>query len=182
MAEITIRISDRALRITGIFLGGTVLVWVFFYLWSSGVFVPKYRLRMYVPEVAGMTIGAPIRLDGIEIGTVDKVRLAQLSASPERRIELVLRIEKRYQNEIRSDSNATLTTEGLLGNRYVSIRRGFGGSPIGPDSEITVVPSDQLKLKDVINSFAKKVDCLDEEIHSTADKSPKPPKKPSKTR
>jgi phospholipid/cholesterol/gamma-HCH transport system substrate-binding protein len=123
MAEITIRVSDRVLRITGILLGGTVLVWVFFYLWSSGVFVPKYRLRMYVPEVAGIAIGAPIQLDGIEIGTVDKVRLAQVSASPERRIELVLRIEKRYQNEIRSDSNATLTTEGLLGNRCVSIRR-----------------------------------------------------------
>jgi hypothetical protein len=61
----------------------------------------------------------------------------------------------------------------------VSIRRGFGGSPIVPDGEITVVPSDQLKLTDVINSFAKKVDCLDEEIRPTADKSSK---KPSKTR
>jgi phospholipid/cholesterol/gamma-HCH transport system substrate-binding protein len=182
LAEITIRVSDRALRITGIFLGGAVLVWVFFYLWSSRVFVPKYRLRMYVPEVAGMGVGAPIRLDGIEVGTVDKVRLAQVSASPERRIELVLRIEKRYQNEIRSDSNAMLTTEGLLGNRYVSIQRGFGGSPIGPDGEITAVPSDQLKLRDVIDSFAKKVDCLNEEMHSAADKSPKPPNKSSKTR
>jgi phospholipid/cholesterol/gamma-HCH transport system substrate-binding protein len=179
MAEITIRVSDRALRITGIVLGGTVLVWVFFYLWSSDVFVPKYRLRMYVPEVAGITIGAPIRLDGIEIGAVDKVRLAQVSASPERGIELVLRVEKRYQNEIRTDSNATLTTADMLGDRYVSIRRGFGGTPIVPDGEITVVPSDQLKLTDVINSFAKKVDCLDEEIRPTADKSSK---KPSKTR
>jgi len=182
MADITIRVSDKVLRISGIFLGGTVLVWVFFYLWSSDVFVPKYRLRMYVPEVAGITIGAPIRLDGIEIGTVDKVRLAQGSASPERRIELVLRVEKRYQNEIRSDSNATLTTVGMLGDRYVSIRRGFGGSPIVPDGEITVVPSDQLKLKDLINSFANKVDCLEEEIPPTADKSPKPSKKPSTTR
>lgn len=182
MAEITIRVSDRALRITGIFLGGMVLVGVFFYLWSSGVFVPNYRLRMYVPEVAGMTIGAPVRLDGIEVGTVDRVRLAQTPASTERRIELVLRVEKRYQNEIRSDSNATLTTEGLLGNRYVSIQRGSDGSPIGPDGEITVVPSEQLKLKDVINSFAKKVDCMDEEIHPTTDKSPKSPKKPSSPR
>jgi phospholipid/cholesterol/gamma-HCH transport system substrate-binding protein len=182
MAEITIRVSDRALRITGIFLGGAVLVWVFFYLWSSHVFVPKYRLRMYVPEVAGMTIGAPVRLDGIEVGTVDKVRLAQVSATPERRIELVLQVENRYQNEIRSDSNATLITEGLLGNRYVSIRRGFGGSPIGPDGEITVVPSDELKLKDVIDSFAKRVACLDQAIQSSTDKSPKPPKKPSSPR
>ncbi len=181
MAEITIRVSDRALRITGIFLGVAVLVWVFFYLWSSRVFVPKYRLRMYVTDVAGMTDGAAVRLDGIEVGTVDKVKLAQVSASPERRIELVLRIEKRYQNEIRSESNAMLITEGLLGNRYVSIRRGLGGNPIDPDGEITVVPSNELKLKDVIDSFAKRVNCLNEEIHSAPDKSPKAPKKPSKT-
>jgi phospholipid/cholesterol/gamma-HCH transport system substrate-binding protein len=182
MAEITIRISDRALRIMGIFLGGTVLAWAFSYLWSSGVFLPRYRLRMYVPEAAGITSGAPIRLDGIEVGTVDKVNLAQASANTERRIELVMRVEKHYQNEIRSDSNATLITEGLLGNRYVSIQRGFHGNPIGPDGEITVVPSEQLKLKDVINSFEKKVDCLNEEIHSTADKSPRLPKKPSDPR
>jgi phospholipid/cholesterol/gamma-HCH transport system substrate-binding protein len=182
MAEITIRVSDRTLKITGIFLGGTVLVGIFFYLWSSGVFVPKYRLRIYVPEAAGVTVGAPIRLDGIEVGAVDRVKLAQAPANTERRIELVLRLEKRYQNEIRSDSNATLITEGLLGNRYVSIQRGFDGSPIGPDGEITVVPSEQLKLKDVINSFAKKVDCLNEEIQSTSDKSPKPPKQPPNPR
>ena len=182
MAEITIRVSDRALRITGIFLGGAVLVWVFSYLWSSHLFVPKYRLRMFVPETAGMTIGARVRLDGIEVGTVGNVRLVQVSASPERRIELVLRIEKRYQNEIRSDSSATLVTEGLLGNRYVSIRRGFGGSPIGPDGEITVVPSDEFKLKDVINSFAKKVDCLDEKNTPDNRELPKLPRKPSSPR
>jgi len=182
MAEITIRISDRALRITGIFLGGIVLVGVFFYLWSSGVFVSNYRLRMYVPEAAGITVGAPIRLDGIEVGAIDKVKLAQTPASMERRIELVLRVEKRYQNEIRSDSNATLITEGLLGKRYVSIQRGFNGSPIGADGEITVVPSEQLKVKDAINSIVKQLDCLGEEIRSAPDKSPKPSKKPSNPR
>jgi ABC-type transporter Mla subunit MlaD len=101
MAEITIGISYRTLRITGIFLGGTVLVWVFYYLLASGIFVPKFRLGMYVPEVAGMTAGAPVRLDGVDVGTVHAVKLAQSSATTERRIEVVLRVEKRYQNEIR---------------------------------------------------------------------------------
>jgi len=50
MAEITIRISDKALRIVGVLLCLAVLVSVFFSLWSSGFFLPKYQLSVYVPE------------------------------------------------------------------------------------------------------------------------------------
>jgi len=65
MAEITIRISDKALKIAGITLGSLCLAWVVFHLWSSGSFLPKYRLRVYVPEAAGLAVGAPVVLDGI---------------------------------------------------------------------------------------------------------------------
>jgi ABC-type transporter Mla subunit MlaD len=41
-----------------------------------------------------------------------------------------IRIDKRYQNDILTDSTAALVTEGLLGNRYVNIQRGYTGTPI----------------------------------------------------
>jgi len=121
MAEITIRISDKALRIVGVLLSLAVLVWVFFGLWSSGFFLPKYQLSVYVPEASGVTVHAPVRLDGVDVGSVSAIRLAGESAGPQRRIELVLRVNKADQGVIRSDSSATLVTEGLLGNRYVNI-------------------------------------------------------------
>ena len=160
MAEITIRISDKVLKIAGIVLGGISLVWLGLYLWSSGFFLPKYRLRMHVSEAAGLAVGAPVRLDGIDVGTVDAINLAGASATPERRIELVLRIEKRHQDKIRTDSTATLITEGLLGSRYVSIHRGFSGSPIPPGGEIAAAQTEQVTLKDFIDSLAKRVECL----------------------
>src|SRR5438045_4342560 len=43
----------------------------------------------------------------------------------------VMRVDKRYQKDILTDSTASLVTEGLLGNRYVNITRGFTGTPIG---------------------------------------------------
>ena len=45
-------------------------------------------------------------------------------------ITLVLRLDRRFQNDIRTDSAASLITEGLLGNRYVTISRGLTGSVI----------------------------------------------------
>jgi len=73
---------------------------------------------------------------------------------------LVLQVEKRDREAIRSDSNASLTTEGLLGNRYVSISRGFKGTVIQPGGEIPSKPSLLLTLKDSMHFFDKTLDCL----------------------
>jgi len=163
MAEITIRISDKALKIAGLVLGGIVLAWLVSYSLSSGLFRPKYRLRMYVSEAAGLAVRAPVRLDGIDVGTVDAINPAGTSASSERRIEIVLRIEKRYENNILSDSTASFVTEGLLGNRYVSIQRGFLGRPIPPSGEIAAVPTKTVTIGEVMDSLARIADCLKRE-------------------
>lgn len=182
MAEITIRISDRALRIMGICLGGIILVTVFLNLWSSGVFVPKYRLRVYVPDVEGLGVNAQVRLDGVDVGSVHAIELARESASPGRRIELVLRVEKRYQDAIRSDSTATVMTEGLLGNRYVSIHRGFQGSMINSDGEIRFIPTKELRFNDLVGTVEKTVNCLQVEKDSAENKAQVPPDTHSKIR
>ena len=160
MAEVTIRISDRTLRVARILFGGALLVGVFYYLWSSGIFIPRYQLSVYVPDASGLTVHAPVRLDGIQVGSVSAIQLAGASASPQRRIELVLQVEKRAQDAIRSDSNAWLTTEGILGNRYVSISRGFNGTVIKPGGEIPSKPSLLVTLKDSMHFFDKTLDCL----------------------
>jgi len=91
---------------------------------------------------------------------VRAIKLAGASASPQRRIELVLQVEKRDQDAIRSDSNASLPTEGILGNRYVSISRGFKGTVIKPGGEIPSKPSLLVTLKDSMHFLDQTLDCL----------------------
>ena|ERR1700739_1202826 len=169
MAEVTIRISDRSLKVAGILFAGVLLVGVFCYLWSSGIFIPKYQLSVYVADASGLTARAPVRMDGIQVGSVSAIRLAGASASPQRRIELVLQVDKRDQDAIRSDSTAWLTTEGILGNRYVSISRGFKGTAIKPGGEIPSKPSLLVTLKDSMHFFDKTLDCLQQEKNSVDD-------------
>ncbi len=136
----------KQLTWTELRVGLFVLVGIFvvavaiFYVTGAGVLGPKYRLRTYLPEVEGLTVGAPVRLDGIEVGNVDAIRVTprtpQQPPDPKRSIELVLRIDRRYQPDIRTDSTAGLITEGLLGNRYVSIQRGFVGTPLQDNQEV----------------------------------------------
>jgi phospholipid/cholesterol/gamma-HCH transport system substrate-binding protein len=135
------QVTWTELRVGLFVLVGMFLIAVgIFYVTGAGILAPKYRLRTYLPEVAGLTIGAPVRLDGVEVGNVDTITLKKWApgekVDPQRSIELTMRIDRHYQNYIRTDSNAGLITEGLLGNRYVDIHRGFTGEVLKDDQEV----------------------------------------------
>jgi phospholipid/cholesterol/gamma-HCH transport system substrate-binding protein len=112
--------------------------------------------------VAGLEVHAPVRTNGIKIGTVIAIHLADKPSGPARKIEILLQIEKRYQGEILSDSSASLTTLGLLGSRYVNIDRGVRGNPISPGGEIPSAPTTTFDLRNFTESLAKIVGCADQ--------------------
>ncbi|MGH9679318.1 MAG: MlaD family protein, partial [Candidatus Acidiferrales bacterium] len=67
------------LRVGLFVLAGTVLVVVvIFWVTGAGSFGPKYRLRAYMSEVDGLTVGAPVRVDGVEVGNVERIEMAQV--------------------------------------------------------------------------------------------------------
>jgi ABC-type transporter Mla subunit MlaD len=165
MGEITIRISDKALKVALVVLGVLFLVWGFGF-WSSGAFRPTYQIQMFVPEATGVLVGASVRLDGMPIGRVSRVELADKPSDSNRKIRLVLRIEKRFQNMIPDDSTASLVSSSILGDRNVSIQRGFAGSPINSGGEIRVVQVKEATLTDFINAIEKRVDCQNEDKNS----------------
>jgi phospholipid/cholesterol/gamma-HCH transport system substrate-binding protein len=142
--------------------GAALLGVVIFYVTGGGGFGPKYRLRAYLPEVDGLTLGAPVRIDGVDVGNVERIAIAVPKAgeltSKDRNIEIDLRIRKTFDTYIRSDSSAGLITEGLLGNRYVDIDRGYIGRVLSNDEEI---PGRQEKaLKQIVERSADMMDNL----------------------
>ena len=70
----------------------------------------------------------------------------------EKSIEIEMRIQKSFQDYIRADSSAGLITEGLLGNRYVDIDRGFVGRVLQNDEEIP--GREEKALKEVVERSA----------------------------
>jgi len=127
-----------------------------FYVTGAGPLAPKYRLRTYLPEVSGLANGAPVRVDGVEVGNVVTSRLLPRTGgkTPDRNknIEVTMRVDRRYQPDILTDSVASLVTEGLLGNRYVNITRGLTGTPV-PDAGV-VPGAEEKAMKEVVERSA----------------------------
>lgn len=139
-----------------VLVGLLILAVAIFYVTGAGVFGPKYRLKTFLPEVSGLATGAPVRLDGVEIGNVEHISLVprEHGKPPDKmhNIEVDMRLDRRYQNDILTDSVATLVTEGLLGNRYVNIQRGYTGTPI-KDGQ-TVTGGEEKAIKEVVERSA----------------------------
>jgi phospholipid/cholesterol/gamma-HCH transport system substrate-binding protein len=167
------------LRVGLFVLAATILlVVVIFYVTAPGALGPKYRLRVYLPEVDGLTEGAPVRVDGVEVGNVERIVIATPKpgevAPQNRNIEVDMRIQKSSQSYIRTDSMAGLITEGLLGNRYVNIDRGFVGRVLQNDEEIPGREEKALKqvversadLMDSLSSIARQASSVLEDVRS----------------
>jgi phospholipid/cholesterol/gamma-HCH transport system substrate-binding protein len=140
-----------------------LLVVVIFYVTGPSALGPKYRLHAFLPEVDGLTVGAPVRLDGVEVGNVEKIAVAVPKPgepqAKDRNIRVDMRIRQQFQEYIRSDSSAGLITEGLLGNRYVDIDRGYVGRKLENEEEIA--GREEKALKAVVERSADTLQNLD---------------------
>jgi phospholipid/cholesterol/gamma-HCH transport system substrate-binding protein len=148
-----------------------LLMVAIFYVTGAGFLGPRYRLITYLPEVEGMQVGAPVDLDGVEVGNVQSIGLTPHPVDRNHSVTLVMRVGRKYQNDIRTDSTASLVTQGLLGNRYVTISRGLTGSVIPTNG---VVPaSESADIKQVVErgaDIAENLSVLSDQLNDIVSK------------
>lgn len=95
---------------------------------EKNLFEHSYDLVCWFTDISGLRVGAPVQLAGINVGTVGKIHFdARLE---KKQVKLTLGISSRFKERIREDSVATIVTQGLLGDRLVSISVG------SPDKKI----------------------------------------------
>ena len=94
---------------------------------SGGLFARKLELRVYFRNAGGVKVGAPVSLQGVTIGNVIKVRIV-----PERRdspIELTMRVGKEYEQDLHTDSIASIDQAGMLGDNFVDLDSSHATGP-----------------------------------------------------
>ena len=99
---------------------------VFLLTGSSGFFWQRYSIKTVLTDVAGLKAGAPVRLAGVDIGTVNDVAFVG------DRVEVWMEVLEENRPRITTMSVATLGSVSLLGESAIDITASSGGTPI-PD-------------------------------------------------
>ncbi|MFZ0580066.1 MAG: MCE family protein [Candidatus Acidiferrales bacterium] len=139
-----------------------VTVAVTVYAGSKADFGSHYRLQVLFADAGDVKPGAAVRLDGIQIGQVEQVKLAPLTSPPDptHHLELTLRIDHKYRSFVTTESEASLVCDGLLGDRYVSITRGFSGTPLAAGAELKSVNNEAIVSRAaemLVDAFVQKI-------------------------
>lgn len=105
--------------LTVIFASITLAVLVFLMTGSGGFFSKKIFLRTYVDNAGGLRPGAPVRLQGVDIGNVTGIRV--VPGKQPYPVEVTMKITTKYIEGVRKDSVIQLSTAGVLGETFVDI-------------------------------------------------------------
>ena len=135
------------------FLGIFLLVAVIIVLGGSkGLAQSKFQVTVLYRNVGGLMEGAPVRLAGVNVGTVDRVAFLDHEFDG-RRVEVRLNIFSQYRKQLENNLRFTVQTEGILGEKLIAIDVLREGPPV--DLKNPIIGEDPMDVEDMAEVFAR---------------------------
>ena len=110
-----------------------------------------YKVIAVFDKVDGIRVGSPVKLSGIKIGSIDDIKLDKKKYTA----RVTLCLEKDI--ELPYGTFAEVLTEGLLGEKYISLTPG-GDSEILRDGDEIEFTQSSISLEQLIRKFLFKSD------------------------
>lgn len=98
-----------SLLVAGIFLIGK----------QKHLFNPVFYLNTTFKNISGLEVGNNVRFSGINVGTVESIRIINDST-----VKVTMIIDKDVQRFIKSDSYIKISSDGLIGDKIANITQG----------------------------------------------------------
>jgi len=112
-------------------------------------FLGENSYPLYAPftTVSGLRAGSPVDMLGIEVGRVERFTMDQKN----QRVVMEISIQKDIK--VYDDAIASIKTEGVIGDKYLSIDPGGAGKLLGPGGTITETQP-AVDIVDLIGKYA----------------------------
>lgn len=123
-----------------------VLFLAFAYRVSDLQVVKGYELSARFFKVGGLNIGSDVRINGVKIGTVTSQKLS----NEDYMVDVVLSIASNIK--LPDDSVVSITSDGLMGNKFVKIVPGHSQKTLQNGDQIAKT-QDFETLEDLIGKF-----------------------------
>ncbi len=88
---------------------------------TGGILTKKITLISYFDNAGGLREGAPVRLQGVDIGNISGIRVVSDPARRLTPVEIIMKVNTKYRGNLRKDSVTLLSTAGVLGETYIDI-------------------------------------------------------------
>ena len=115
-------------------IGAVLAVAIAFLLWASMKggnanywFTEKHRIHAFFRDVKGLVEGAPVQLNGLEVGTVERISWEHFADA--HRLEVVATANRDAWKYLRKDSRAAVIGVGFFGDKFLSLTAGSADQP-----------------------------------------------------
>jgi phospholipid/cholesterol/gamma-HCH transport system substrate-binding protein len=116
--------AELKIGLVSIFAIVMATVLIFLLSGSGGFFWQRYSLKTTFADIAGLKEGAPVRVAGVEVGSVSELNFVG------DQVEVVMEVNKDHRSRITSQSLASLGSVSLLGEAALDITAASEGTPI----------------------------------------------------
>jgi phospholipid/cholesterol/gamma-HCH transport system substrate-binding protein len=124
-------------------------------------FVKSYRLTAVFDDIGGLQTGNNVWYSGVKIGTVRKINFYG-----ESQVEIEMNLDATTKDFIRKDSKATISSDGLIGNKIIVIYGGTEapGSISAGDRLEAVMPLDTDKMMETLQENNQNLVSITEDL------------------
>lgn len=130
-------------------LGGLILfvLAIFIIGKQKQLFDPVIKVTTTFYNVSGLQVGNNVRFSGINVGTVNNIRIINDST-----VRVDMLIKKSVQKFIKSDSEVSIGSEGIIGDKLLVVSQGSNGSPIVKEGQ-ELMSTEPLEIDAIIHSL-----------------------------
>lgn len=139
----------------GMFVIGGLLLFIltiYFIGKQQNMFGSTIHLNSKFKTVSGLKVGNNVRFSGINVGTVDQIELVNDTT-----VVVVLVIEEEVRKFIKTDAIATIGSDGLVGDKVVTISPGSSSNKPVQDNAF-IASRSPLEMEDLMKSVKKSAD------------------------
>jgi phospholipid/cholesterol/gamma-HCH transport system substrate-binding protein len=127
---------------------------------TGGVFTKKITLLSYFDNAGMLREGAPVRLQGVDIGNVTGIRVVSDPARRLTPVEVTLKVNTKYHSNLRKDSVTLLSTAGVLGETYIDIDSAQASGPEVQQGDV-LATRETPQIEDVVRASQSTLQNLD---------------------
>lgn len=150
--------SQLKVGITVVLASITLAVLIFVMSGTGGLFTGKLILKSYFDNASGLRNGAPVRLQGVDVGNV--VGIQVVPNKPLTPVEVAMKVNTRYAHSLRTDSVTSLETAGVLGETYVEIDSSQAHGPQAESGSV-LATREHPDLQDVVRASQSTLQNMD---------------------